>query len=83
MNIIAKDIIRKLSNKDLKEIKRAFNSKDFTSFPKLGADGRILPSQAKSWQVLQRQSLGYIIGNFESGEFRLNELGKQVAGELK
>lgn len=74
-----RDIIRKLSGKDIKEIKNAFCSKNFTSFPKLGADSRILPSQWKSWQILQRQNLGYIRGDYESGEFQLNESGKELA----
>lgn len=78
-----KEILRKLSNRDKKELKSAFTSQDFTSFPRLGADLRILPSQWKSWQVLQRQSLGFIYGNEDSGEFKLSELGKKIAEEIK
>ena len=78
-----KEILQKLSNRDKKEIKKAFMSQDFISYPKLGADGRILPSQWKSWQVLQRIGCGYIHGNDDSGEFKLNELGKIVAAEIK
>lgn len=79
----SKDIIRKLSGKDIREIKNAFKAKDFTSFPKLGADGKILPSQWKSWQVCQRLGIGYMRGNYESGEFQLNESGKELAKILK
>lgn len=79
----SKNIIRKLSGKDIKEIKNAFTSKDFISFPKLGSNGQILPSQWKSWQVLQRFSIGYIKGSAEVGEFQLSELGKQIASEIK
>ena len=77
------NIFRKLSNKDLREIKNAFTSQDFVSYPRLGADGKILPSQWKSWQVCQRQSLGWIVGNYESCEFRLSELGKQIGKNIK
>jgi hypothetical protein len=83
MNINTQDVLKKLSGRDKKEIKNAFGAKDFTLFPRLGADSKILPSQWKTWQVLQRQGLGYINGDYESGEFKLNEAGKQVAGEIK
>jgi hypothetical protein len=76
------NILRKLNNKDVKEIKNSAQS-NYVSFPRLGADGRILPSQWKSWQVLQRYGLGFIKGNYESGEFKLSELGKEIAKEIK
>lgn len=82
MNNKINSIIRRLSNKDIKEIKIAAKSKDFTSFPRLGADGRILPSQAKSWQVIQRNCLGFIKGDFENGELQLSELGKEISQSL-
>lgn len=78
----SKDIIRKLSGKDIKEIKNAFKAKDFISYPRLGSDSKILPSQWKSWQVLQRYSVAFIHGNEETGELRLSEFGKEIAKEL-
>lgn len=73
-----KDIIRKLSNKDLKLIRESKHS-NYIILPKLSKDGRILPSYWKTFQVLQREFLGYIKGTDVEGEFQLNESGKQVA----
>lgn len=83
MLINTKELLRKLSSKDLKEIKNAFNSQDFIVFPRLGSDSRILPSQWKSWQVCQRMGIGFIKGDFDSCEFKLSELGKELAKDLK
>lgn len=77
-----KNIIKKLSNKDLKEIKIAAKS-NYKSYPRLGANKKILPSQAKSWQILQRHCLAFIKGDFENGELQLSELGKEIAKELE
>ena len=74
-------IIRKLGNKEIKEIKESLAS-NYTTFPRLGKDGRILPSQWKVWQNLQRYSIGFIIGSDEEGKFELSEFGKEVAREL-
>lgn len=75
-------ILKMLSNKDKKEIKSAFEARDFTIYPKMGADSKILPSQWKSWQVIQRKGLGLIKGNEECGELKLTEFGKELAKEI-
>ena len=76
------EILKKLSKKDIKVILESKKS-NYTVFPKLGKDGRILPSQWKSWQILQRLGLAYINGNFEMGELQLSESGKELAKEIK
>jgi len=81
MTINTKNIIRRLSNKDKKELKLAAES-GFVSYPRLGKDNRILPSQCKSWQVLQRANLAFIKGDFENGELRISELGKEIIKEI-
>jgi len=75
-------ILRKLSNKDLKEIKKSMST-GFTSYPKMGKDGRILPSQWNVWQTLQRLNVGMIQGDSESGALVLTEFGKEVGKEIK
>ena len=81
MNPNTKNILRKLSSKDKKELKLAAET-NYISYPRLGKDGRILPSQCKSWQVLQRTNLAFIKGDFENGELRISELGKEVIKEI-
>lgn len=75
------NIIRKLSNKDLKLIRESKHS-NYVIQPKLSKDGRILPSYWKSFQVLQRAALGFINGNDVEGEFKLSELGKEISKKL-
>lgn len=76
------DILKKLSNRDIKEIKES-KKNNYIVFPRLSRDGRILPSQWKSWQVLQRLNIGMIKGDSESGELILTEFGKSLEKELK
>jgi hypothetical protein len=77
------NILRRLNNKDIREIKEVNASKNYISYPKFGKDGKILPSQWKAWQTLQRYGLGYINGDFEASEFKLSELGKELVKEIK
>lgn len=74
--------LRKLSNKDIKELKKSL-SNNYTIYPNLSKDGRILPSQWKSWQTMQRYSIGFIKGNDESGKFELSEFGKEIINLIK
>lgn len=75
------DILNRLSKKDINLIKQS-KKNNYTAYPKMGKDGRILASHWKSWQTLQRYSLGFIRGNPESGKFELSELGKEIANEI-
>lgn len=75
------DILKRLSNKDIKIIKESKNN-NYVNFPRLGKNGQMLPSQWRSWQVLQKFNIGMIKGDSESGELIITEFGKELAEEI-
>lgn len=74
------DIIKKLTNSDIKELKSTF--KNQLLYPTMGKGGKQLLYQFRSWQRLQKLNLGLIKGKFEPESFQLTEQGKELVKEL-